>query len=91
MIDQTAIVARLTALLEDEIGQPAPSFDQQTDLRTGLGLDSVDLVGLIMRIENHYRIRLAHFELSTITTVGELVALVASKVADLPSTSAEAA
>lgn len=80
MTERTAVAANLTAMLEEETGGTAPPFDDATDLRTGLGLDSVDLVGLIMRVENAYRIRLTHPELSAIATVGELLDLVVTKI-----------
>jgi acyl carrier protein len=88
MSDRSAVLALLVRLLEEETGQPAPPFDETTDLRAGLGLDSVDLVGLVMRVEGHYRIRLTHPELSAVTTVGGLLDLVAAKLAGLDGAAA---
>ena len=41
----------LVNLLEEEMGQSYPPPQDDEDLRITLGLDSVDLVGLVMRIE----------------------------------------
>ena len=41
--------ATLSTLLEEEMGE-AYDLDDDRDLREGLGLDSVDVVGLVMRI-----------------------------------------
>jgi acyl carrier protein len=53
----------------------------ETDLREGLGLDSVDVVGLVMRVERQFRIRLAMEELAEMKQVGQLLDLVLGKLA----------
>ena len=58
MIRQTLI-----ELLEADTGEKYPDLDEKTNLREGLGLDSVDLVGVVMKIEGAYRIRLAQQDL----------------------------
>lgn len=45
-----------------------------------LGLDSVDIVGVIMRIERHYRIRISHEELINARFAGQLIDLVYEKL-----------
>jgi acyl carrier protein len=50
------------------------------ELREGLGLDSVDVVGLVMRVERQFRIRLTMEELMEIKSVGQLLELVGSKI-----------
>ena len=52
---------------------PYPQDDQ--DLRESLGLDSVDVVGLVMRIEREFRVRLSPEELANVKVVGDLLDL----------------
>jgi acyl carrier protein len=68
-------------LLEEEMGESVqlPSDDQ--DLRESLGLDSVDLVGLVMRIERQFKVRLATEELAAVKRVGDLLDLMEAKLA----------
>jgi acyl carrier protein len=69
----------LAALLEEEMGEPYDLADDR-DLREGLGLDSVDVVGLVMRIEREFRIRLSMEYLQGVRTVGEMLDLLQAKL-----------
>lgn len=70
----------LLNLLEEEMGEsfPLPADDQ--DLRESLGLDSVDLVGLVMRIEREFHVRLTPEELAQVKQVGDLLDLMEAKL-----------
>ena len=68
-------------LLEAETGEAAPPLDDTVSLREGLNLDSVDVVGLVMQIERHFRIRLTREELEAVTRIGDLLDLIQSKLA----------
>ncbi len=81
MSDRETLLATLVGLLEQEMGDSYSNLDESTDLREGLGLDSVDVVGLVMRVEHHFRIRLAMEELMEVKRVGQLISLVESKLA----------
>jgi acyl carrier protein len=82
MSDRDIVLNNLVQFLESDTDAPVENLDESLSLREGLGLDSVDLVGIIMRIEEHYRIRLSQDELERITTVGTLIDLIHNKVAD---------
>lgn len=82
MTDRKDILHELVGFLESDTEVRLDSLDESLSLREGLGLDSVDLVGIIMRIEGHYRIRLSHGELEKVTTVGALLDLIQLKIAD---------
>jgi acyl carrier protein len=88
MTDRESIRRTLVTYLEDDLGESLPSFDDDVNLREGLGLDSVDVVGLVMQVERLLRIRLASEELVEIVTVGNLLDLLETKVADRPVESA---
>jgi acyl carrier protein len=74
----------LLNLLEEEMGESYPMLTDDQDLRESLHLDSVDVVGLVMRIEREFRVRLATEELSTVTRVGDLLDLMEAKLAARP-------
>jgi acyl carrier protein len=76
--------ATLLNLLEEEMGEPFPSLADDQDLRESMGLDSVDVVGLVMRIEREFRVRLSQEELATIRRVGDLLDLMEAKLAARP-------
>jgi acyl carrier protein len=80
MSDRETIRQTLVAFLESETGERVPSLDDGMKLREELGLDSVDVVSIVMQIERHFRIRLAHQELEGLVTVGELINLIQAKL-----------
>jgi acyl carrier protein len=74
----------LVNLLEEEMGETYPLPQDDEELRTSLKLDSVDLVGLVMRIEREFRVRLSPEELATVQRVGDLLDLMETKLSDRP-------
>lgn len=82
MKDRESIRHSLLAYLEDDLGETIPSLDDELNIREGLGLDSVDVVGLVMQVERQFRVRLATEELSGIVTVGDLLDLLQVKMSD---------
>lgn len=74
----------LVNLLEEEMGEKYPLPQDDQDLRQSLGLDSVDVVGLVMRIEREYRVRLSAEELANVKVVGDLLDLMQGKLTDQP-------
>jgi acyl carrier protein len=81
MPDRESLRAKLVALLEEEMGESYALPEDDQDLRETLGLDSVDLVGLVMRIEREFHVRLAPEELALVKRVGDLLDLMESKLA----------
>lgn len=86
MADRNSLLQTLLQFLSEDTSADVSGVDGLTDLRSGLGLDSVDFVGLVMRIEGHYRIRFTRDELEHLTTVDELLTLLESKVGPSPVT-----
>ena len=81
MTDRASIRATLIQFLrEDTAATLDDNLDDSKGLRDELGLDSVDFVGVIMRIEGHYRIRLSREELDKVATIGDVLTLVQSKI-----------
>lgn len=71
----------LLNLLEEEMGESVQLPADDEDLRESLGLDSVDLVGLVMHIEHQFKVRLATEELAAVKRVGDLLDLMEAKLA----------
>jgi acyl carrier protein len=88
MSDREKLIRTLTELLEAETGEKYPSLEEDKNLRDELGLDSVDVVSVVMQIENRFRIRLTQQELEKVIRVGDLLDLIQAKVAEAPKTAA---
>ena len=70
-------LAELLSVFEDEV--PARLHDGLR-LREELGLDSVDIISLVMHVEAQYRIRLTRQDLQRTRTVGDLLRLIQCRV-----------
>jgi acyl carrier protein len=71
----------LLKLLQEEMGEDYPSLTDEVEPKDGLNLDSVDVVGLVMRIERELRIRLSMNDLEAVRTVGDLLDLLLATAA----------
>lgn len=80
MTDRAAIRQKLLQFLIEDTGLDAENIADDTSLTEGLGLDSVDFVGLIMRIEGQYHIRLTRVELEQLKVVSDLLSLIETKL-----------
>ena len=80
-MDRETLRQTLMDLLENETGSRPPALEDGAKLREELGLDSVDVVSLVMQVENRYRIRLAQADREKAPTVGDLLTLVQQKIA----------
>ncbi len=81
MLDREDFRRTLIELLEAETGEDFADLPDSAQLRVELGLDSVDVVGVIAQIERRFRIRLSHEELEKLVTVKDVLDLVLSKIA----------
>ena len=70
----------LKGIFEEETGETLESLSDDTRIVEELGLDSVDVVSLIMRVEQNFRIRISHAELAEMASIGSLVDLIVAKV-----------
>ena len=86
MPERETVRQTLIELLEADTGERYATLDDTTNLREGLGLDSVDVVSIVSQIERHFRIRLSQQELEQLTTVGSLLDLLEVKIAAAPPT-----
>jgi acyl carrier protein len=82
MSDRKAIRQIIIDLLQDEVGEKFDSITDSTNLRSELGLDSVDVVSLIAQIERRFRIRLTRQEIENLVSVGNVLDLLHAKIGD---------
>ena len=57
------------------------NFLEETDLRTGLGLNSIGMLYMIIAIEDEFSIRFENASMGDFNTVGEVVAFIQEKKA----------
>ncbi len=84
-MERAEIKAALAQILEDETGEPVKTLDDTTQIVETYGLDSADMVSLIMHVEGKFHIRMNQEELATATSVGRLLDLVEAKIRELPA------
>ena len=79
-MDREVLRQTLVAKLEEVTGETIGSLTDNTNLRTDLGLDSVDFVQLVIQLQSEYGIILQTKELEKITLVGEFLNLLEVKL-----------
>ena len=82
MMPRDEIRQILLELFKAEIGEEISSLRDDLSLSEQLGLDSVDMVSLIMQLEHRFKFRLAHEELANAQQLGQLLDLVQRKLSD---------
>lgn len=84
MIERIEIREILLELFEAETGEKIESLQDDQCLAQQFGLDSVDMVSLIMQLERRFKIRMTHEELVAAQEVGQLLDLVQRKLSEIP-------
>jgi acyl carrier protein len=80
-MDRATILQNLREILENDRGEKYDSMEESVTLREGLGLDSVDLITMVMQVQDRFRVVLANEELEKISTVKELLDVIQAKLA----------
>ena len=81
-MERTELSKMLLELVEDETGDTFPDVDDNTELRSGLRLDSLDMVSLILKTEVRLGIKIESGELHGVATVGQMLDLLERKLAE---------
>ena len=79
-MDRTAIRKGLLAQLREDKVDVSHGLDDHARLSDGLGLDSIEVVSLIVNIQDRFGIEFQNAELDKIVTVGDLVDLLQLKL-----------
>jgi len=80
VMDRTALRQALLVILENNCGEPVERFDESMSLRADLGLDSVDMIGLSMEIQERFHLRLEPSDLEQVTSAGDLLDLLQARL-----------
>ena len=80
MQDRNAIRQKLLDIMEADTGETYADLNDTKNLRTELGLDSVDVVSIVSNVERHYRIRLTQQDLEKLVTFGDVLDLLECKL-----------
>jgi acyl carrier protein len=80
-MNRSELSAIVLELLEKETGESYPDLDEQTSLREGLNLDSLDMAGLLLHTEGRFGIQVETELLESINTVGDLLDVLERKIA----------
>ena len=79
-MDRNALRQALLEMLENNKGEPVEFFDEAMDLRTDLGLDSVDLITLHMEIQDRFHLRLLPAEMAHVHLARDLLDLLQARL-----------
>ena len=80
-MERTQLSAIVLDLLEKETGETYDALDDSTTLNEGLGLDSLDMAGLILHIESHFGIQIETELLDKIKNIGQILDTLEEKIA----------
>ncbi len=78
-MDRTTARQTFLRLLDETTGESQHDVTEATELRTGLGLDSVDLVHLAIQVQNEFDVELTAADLEGVATVGGLLDLILAR------------
>jgi acyl carrier protein len=82
MPDRDTIRKTLIELMEADTGECYGELDDAKNLRTDLGLDSVDVVSIVSQVERRFRTRLSQQDLEKLVTVGDVLDLLHQKLSE---------
>ena len=80
-MERTQLSAIVLDLLEKETGETYDTLEDSTTLNEGLGLDSLDMAGLILHIESHFGIQIETELLDKINNIGQILDTLEEKIA----------
>ena len=80
-MERTQLSAIVLDLLEKETGETYDTLEDSTTLSEGLGLDSLDMAGLILHIESHFGIQIETELLDKINNIGHILDTLEEKIA----------
>ncbi|MEY4180179.1 MAG: hypothetical protein RLY70_3753 [Planctomycetota bacterium] len=71
----------LSEILEESVGEEFPELNESASLVDELKLDSVDLLSMTIEIQSRYGIVINAAEVAGIATVGDVLDVIAGKIA----------
>ena len=80
---QKEILRGLTEVIRESLDREDP-IHLELDLRTGLELDSLRMLTLVVKVEDYFSIEFDDEDEAMIETVGDLVGVISKKIAPSP-------
>ena len=78
-LQNSDICAQVAALVAATVGADAAQVSASSRLREDVGVDSLDLITLAVRIEEEFGVPTEQLELAQLTTVGDIAALITAQ------------
>lgn len=75
-------LAELLVIVNEEMAGKEQELGDDTALRDGLGLDSLQVTELLFEIEDKFGTRISDEEAMELRTVGDLIALIENKLTE---------
>ncbi len=82
-MNRSALRQALAAQLHEDTGRIFARLDDDLTLQDGLGLDSIDMVTLVLNIESRFGVDLTGSDLAKVLRVGDLLDLLYFKLTDV--------
>jgi acyl carrier protein len=79
-MDRATLSEALRDLYNEDMGTSLDVLGEEVEFVADLGLDSIDVVSLVMQVERQFRIRLTVTELNRVHTFGNLLDLITVKL-----------
>ena len=79
-MEKTEIQSKMTELLVDELGLDEEKITMESRFEEDLEVDSLGVVELLMALEDNFGVQIPDEEAEQLTTVGEAVDLVHTKI-----------
>ena len=73
------MIEKIRDILEEYVDIPREELTMETNLRTDLGLSSLDMVGIIVAFEDEFGVEISDRKLSEIITIGDAVEALTTK------------
>lgn len=80
MANRDEVVTALKETLVDRLKVDASTITEEANLFEDLGLDSIDLMTVVMAVEEKFSIEVSDEELEDVTTLGQAADLLSAKV-----------
>jgi acyl carrier protein len=80
MANRDEVVTALKETLVDRLKVDAATITEDANLFEDLGLDSIDLMTVVMAVEEKFAIEVSDEELEDVTTLGQAADLLSAKV-----------
>ncbi len=73
------ILEKLKAMVKEQLDIDVDKVTESADIKNDLGLDSLDIVEILMTVEEEWGIIIDDDETTNIKTVGDVIALIEQK------------